>query len=241
MLFVQREIPLDATGLSEFGMGMKSAACWFGRRWHIRTSALGEPFERTVRFDIDSIVADNIDELDVETFPCPSDHHFTEVILEELHVNLAPRTLGKVRDHLRDIYRCYLRNGALVLKVGGVQLSYQEPEVLVAPYYRNPTSAPIRWRKEIDLDLGGGQIARGFAALRKEGKGSEAGFALFRRNRPIQGSADEGWKHSEVFGSPNSYRHQRLFGELHLEGFEVSHTKDGFRWTDEAEFAQSAC
>ena len=41
-----------------------------------------------------------------------------------------------------------------------------------------------------------------------------------------------------MFGSPNSYRFQRLFGELHLDGFEVSHTKDGFRWTDEAAFAQ---
>src|SRR5690606_25005610 len=30
----------------------------------------------------------------------------------------------------------------------------------------------------------------------------------------------------------NSYRFQRLFGELHLDGFDVSHTKDGFRWDE---------
>ena len=41
-----------------------------------------------------------------------------------------------------------------------------------------------------------------------------------------------------MFGNPNSYRFQRLFGELHLEGFEVSHTKDGFQWVDEGAFAQ---
>ena len=35
-----------------------------------------------------------------------------------------------------------------------------------------------------------------------------------------------------IFGQSNSYRYQRLFGELHLEGFEVSHTKDGFRWDE---------
>ena len=35
-----------------------------------------------------------------------------------------------------------------------------------------------------------------------------------------------------VFGHSNSYRYQRLFGELHLDGFEVSHTKDGFRWDE---------
>ena len=188
--FRPAEIPPDATGLSEFGMGMKSAACWFGRRWHVRTSALGEPFESVVRFDIDSIVANHIDELNVETTPCPANQHFTEVVLEELHANIAPRTLGKIREHLRDIYRCYLRSGTLSLKVNGAQLSYQEPEVLVAPYYREMTSSPVRWRKEIDLDLGGGQIARGFAALRSEGKGAEAGFALFRRNRLIHHSRE---------------------------------------------------
>ena len=29
--------------------------------------------------------------------------------------------------------------------------------------------------------------------------------------------------------------YQRLFGELHLSGFEVSHTKDGFRWEESEE------
>ena len=48
----------------------------------------------------------------------------------------------------------------------------------------------------------------------------------------IQGSGDEGYRPTYVFGQSNSYRYQRLFGELHLEGFEVSHTKDGFRWDE---------
>ena len=235
--FRPAEVPPDASGLSEFGMGMKSAACWFADRWQVKTSALGEPVERTVRFDIASIVANDTNELDVEPATAFAGSHYTHVVLENLHAPLAGRTLGKVKEHLRDIYRCYLRDGTMVLEVSGQPLSYQEPEVLRAPYYRDLASAPVLWRKGIDLDLGGGQHARGFAALRKEGKGTEAGFALFRRKRLIQGSADEGWKHAEVFGSPNSYRHQRLFGELHLEGFEVSHTKDGFRWADEDTFA----
>lgn len=35
--FRPAEIPPDRTGLSEFGMGMKSAACWFAPRWRVRT------------------------------------------------------------------------------------------------------------------------------------------------------------------------------------------------------------
>ena len=48
--FRPAEIPPDATGLSEFGMGMKSAACWFAPNWSVRSSALGESVERAVFF-----------------------------------------------------------------------------------------------------------------------------------------------------------------------------------------------
>ena len=38
--------------------------------------------------------------------------------------------------------------------------------------------------------------------------------------------------HCSYLGSVGSHRYKRLFGELHLEGFDVSHTKDGFQWDD---------
>ena len=59
-------IPTDRSGLSEFGMGMKSAACWFAPRWSVRTKALGEPVERTIRFDVERIVHDQIEELAID-------------------------------------------------------------------------------------------------------------------------------------------------------------------------------
>src|SRR5262249_49473237 len=130
------------------------------------------------------------------------------------------------------IYRVFLRDGTLELTYCGDTLTYDDPPTLCAPYYRTPAAAPVLWRKDIDFDFGQGQRARGFAALREKASVSGAGFALFRRNRLIQGSADEGYRPEAIFGKSNSYRYQRLFGELHLEGFEVSHTKDGFRWEE---------
>src|SRR6185437_15018469 len=35
--FRPAELPADRTGLAEFGMGMKSPACWFAPRWKVRT------------------------------------------------------------------------------------------------------------------------------------------------------------------------------------------------------------
>src|SRR5579875_1967890 len=53
--FRAAEIPTDTSGLSEFGMGMKSASCWFSDLWSVRTTALGEEVEKTVRFDMNKI------------------------------------------------------------------------------------------------------------------------------------------------------------------------------------------
>jgi hypothetical protein len=239
--FRPAEIPPDRSGLSEFGMGMKSAACWFASRWSVRTSALGERQTRTIEFDIDRIVEDNIQELRVASEPTRPDLHFTEIYLIDLHRPLQGRTIGKIKEHLASIYRVYLRDGLMVLRFDETQLSFKSPKVLCAPDYRKPRSTPIEWRRDIDFSLEDGQLrVRGFAALRETGSTSEAGFALFRRNRLIQGSADEAYRPQAIFGSPNSYRSQRLFGELHLEGFEVSHTKDGFRWENhEDEFVDA--
>lgn len=230
--FRAAQVPPDTTGLSEFGMGMKSASCWFARTWTVRTSAMGDEKVHIVRFDVESIVKDQVEELEVFSIPAASEDHFTEVVLSDLHRPLAGRTLGKIKQHLTDIYRVLIRKGDLDLRFNGASLDYEIPQILSAPYYRDPTAADLVWSKDIDFDFGEGMSVKGFAALRETGSNSNAGFSLFRRGRVIEGSGDEGYRPSVIFGAGNSFKSQRLFGELHLDGFEVSHTKDGFQWDD---------
>ena len=228
-------IPPDRSGLAEFGMGMKSAACWFSPQWSVRTSALGETIARTVRFDIENIVNDDIKELAVGEAKEKSEHHYTEIVLENVfHVPMR-RTVGKLKEHLTDMYRAFIRDGLLELHYNGDMLVYRAPKILKAPYFKDKEGPDRVWRKEIEFDFGEGLSVHGFAALREKGNMAKAGFSLFRRGRVIQGSGDEGYRPTEVCGHSNSYRYQRLFGELHLEGFEVSHTKDGFRWDENEE------
>jgi hypothetical protein len=231
--FRPAELPPDTAGLAEFGMGMKSAACWFAPQWTVRTSALGEPIERLVSFNIDRIVQDKLDELEVDTGVVSKDVHYTEIKLLKLHKSPQGKTLGKIKEHLASIYRSFISDGLLELKLDGEILSYTQPNILTAPFYKDPPlTQPKVWRKDIDFDFGLGLRAHGFAALRETGSTSGAGFALFRRGRLIEGSADEGYRPEYIFGKSNSFTYQRLFGELQLEGFEVSHTKDGFRWDE---------
>lgn len=230
-------LPPDRSGLAEFGMGMKSAACWFAPAWHVRTKALGEEVERTVRFDIDKIVRDELEELRIEEAAAPPRHHYTEIVLENPHHVPVGRTIGKIKDHLTDIYRVFLRDGLLDLRFNGESLEYREPSILKAPYYKDPNGEPVLWRKDIDFDFGGGFSVIGFAALRDPGNYARSGFALFRRGRLIEGSGEDGYRPTTIFGTSgsSSYARLRLFGELHLRGFQVSHTKDGFRWDENEE------
>jgi hypothetical protein len=231
--FRAAEIPIDTSGLSEFGMGMKSAACWFADEWRVTTTALGEATERRVYFDMKKIFEDKVEELDVETQSCSKNNHYT--IIELFNVNRMPRRrgIGKVKDHLKSIYRDFIRKGILVLKVEGEELTYTEPNILNVPRYDKPKGESIIWRKEIEFKLNDeGLSVSGFVAIREKASTAEAGFALFRRGRVIEGSFDDGFRPEFIFGAPNSYRFQRVFGELHLEGFDVSFTKKGIQWDE---------
>lgn len=232
--FRPAEAPVDASGLSEFGMGMKSAAAWLAPRWVVRTSALGETVERTVSFDIASIVANTIEELVVVSAAAPRDSHFTEIVLTDIRRAPKSRTMGKIKDHLASLYRSFIARGDVLITFNGEALAFEQPEALVAPFWREPAGPEREWRVPVRLKLNGGKRVEGWAALRSKGSTTRAGFALLRRGRVIEGSADEPYRPRELFGSSNSFIFQRLFGELTLVGFSVSHTKDGVRW-DESE------
>lgn len=242
--FKAAQLPPDRTGLSEFGLGMKTAACWFARRWSVRTTALGEPTERNICIDVDEIRKTDAETLTVLSVAASANAHYTEIELDGLYQGVPKaKTLWKIRDHLRDIYRCYTRDGILELWLNEELLTYEERSALVAPKYgRNlqpVDGVDLTWRKDIDFDFGEGFRAHGFAGILEKASTGKAGFALFRRRRLIMGSDDETYRPHAVSGGPNDYQYQRLFGELHIAGVQVSHTKDGFRWGGhEEEFLQ---
>ena len=231
--FRAAEVPPDNSGLSEFGMGMKSAACWFSDFWHVRTTALGEDIEKTVSFDLNKIFYDKLEELKVSAKKQNTNSHYTIIELDRINRMPIKKTKGKIKEHLASIYRDFTRKGILKLYLDNVLLEYQDPKILTAPYPYNSKSKPIYWRKEIDFKMEKGKMSvQGFVGLLESMESGKNGFALFRRGRVIEGSSDEGFKPKEIMGEVGSPEWKRIFGELHLEGFNVSFTKKGIKWDE---------
>jgi hypothetical protein len=231
--FRAAEIPPDNSGLSEFGMGMKSAACWFSNLWSVRSKALGEPMEKTVSFDLNRIFYDNLEELDIVAKPAKPDSHYTVIELTNINKMPIKKTKGKIKDHLASIYRDFIRKGTMKLFVDNHLVEYTEPTILTAPFPYDSQTEPIVWRKPIDFEIDKGKLfVKGFVALRGTMSNSETGFALFRRGRVIEGSGDQGFKPKEIMGETGSPEYKRIFGELHLEGFDVNFTKKGIKWDE---------
>ncbi|MFD1505742.1 hypothetical protein FE374_00915 [Georgenia yuyongxinii] len=233
--------PADASGLSQFGIGMKSAASWYAKHFVVTTTALGEDVRREVTFDIPTIVEEKSDHIAVVTTPARAEEHGTTLVLTDLN-QPAPtgRTLGKIRDYLSSIYRRFIADERVEIVVAGRKLTYSAPEFLVAPRWSTPDAPPEMWRKDVSIVLDSGRMIMGWAGLFAKGDTAAAGFALLYRDKVVQGAGgaardSDGYKPARVFGRGNSFESQRLVGELDVSQVKVTHTKDSLVWHDEEE------
>ena len=227
--FEPAHIPLDSTGLNEFGMGMKTASVWLADRWCVYTKALGEPVERYTEFDLQKVTSEGHEELLVTENSKPINEHYTKIVLTNLS-NHAPSTgqMDKIRRHLSSIYRKFIRSNEVDIYVNGEKLSCPSYDILNVPFYKTPDAENILWKKDIDFELGEYK-AKGFIAILDKIQNNANGLVLLRRGRVIVGGGDERYFPAVIFGQSGNFRYKRLFGEIELEGFDVTFNKNGFR------------
>lgn len=231
--FEPAHIPVDGTGLNEFGMGMKTASVWLANKWTITTKALGEDVERFTEFDLHKVTVEEKEDLIVDEKPCDVNEHYTQIVLSQLSANAPKRgQIDKIRRHLSSIYRYFLRSRDVEIIVNGVSLDAPYYKILNAPYYKTPEEKNILWKRFVDFQMGKYK-AKGFIAILDKIQNGANGLVLLRRGRVIVGGGDERYFPSVLFGQTGSFRYRRLFGELELEGFDVSFNKNGIREEDD--------
>jgi hypothetical protein len=223
--------PDDTSGLSQYGLGMKTAACWFGDLWSVRTKKLGETEGYYVVVDVEAVASNPRHRLKQEAFDAKKNEHYTEIRIERLHRKLHGRRLGKTKSVLSSMYRVQIRSKQLRIDWDLSPIPWDDSLVFLK---KDDGSDAIA---NIDFEVEGRRVYGWVGAL-APGSSSRgnAGFVLIRRGRVIRG-VPVAWRPEAIFGPEpgrNDLINQRVTGELHLDQFDVSHTKDDIVWrTDE--------
>lgn len=215
----------DSRGRSRYGMGMKTAACWIGANWHVRTSEYQSGEEWRAVISVDDIAAGK--KIPLTPRKIEKDKHYTEIKIWNLSRTVQKRTEETIMSYLGSMYRMDIRDQRLLILFNGKQVPL--PEDLEFAKREDGSDAMEDFKTEIR----GKEVTGWFGVLRTGGR-KFGGFSLFTNNRQIKGYPDA-WKPRSVFGGVdeeggNSLVSQRLVGEIHLDGFAVSHTKDAISW-----------
>ena len=221
--------PIKQGGRNEYGMGLKTAASWYGKKWKVVTKTRGVDEEYTAIVDIEKLVLSKENEIAIKKRKVSSDKHYTIIKIYNLNRSIQMRTIQKLAKELSSIYRTDINSGSISIYVNGEKLVYEMPEIMTETI----DGIEKVWRKEFSSHVEHfGQVYHfsGFVALRNIGNYKETGFALLRRGRVIVGGVDKNFKPQEIFGSANSFQSLRIFGEVHLDNWPVTQAKDAFDW-----------
>ena len=222
----------DSKGRSKYGMGMKTAACWIGRRWKIITSEWSSGEEWTADVDVQGIAFDN-KKVRLTPKQVSRDAHGTEIVISDLHRNIQKRTEETIRGYLGSMYRVDIAAGTLKILYNGEQVAPPDEY----EFDTDPEGRPMKLDLP-ELEIGGKKV-RGWVAVLRRGGRKFGGFSLFQNQRQIQGFPNA-WKPKSIFGGvddegANNLVSQRLIGVLDLDGFQVSHTKDAILFEGDEE------
>ena len=222
--------PQNTNGRNEFGMGLKTAACWFGSLWSVESTQLHSKNKYYAEIDVDAVGKYKTEEIDVIEETASPKEHYTKIVIRKLNKKIrGTRTIGKVKDLLSSIYRVDIRSDLIKIYYNGTQLQFKE-----APIYIEEVNGEKKvWKKDVSFSLeheGKNLTVSGFIAIRLPGSVKDAGLTLMRRGRVIIGGSENTYRPNELFGDSNSYAWQRLFGELHMDNWPVTQAKDGFDW-----------
>lgn len=222
--------PKNTTGRNEFGMGLKTAACWFGSVWSVESTQLGSKSKYYTEVNIDDLGKYKTEEIDVSEEIISTKEHYTKIVIKKLNKRIVgPRTVGKVKELLSSIYREDIRSGVVKIFYNGTLLQFKEAPV----YVEGLNGQNKEWKKNISFTVqheGKDLAVDGFIAIRIPGSVKDAGFTLIRRGRVIIGGSEKNYRPVELFGDANSYAWQRLYGELHMDEWPVTQAKDNFDW-----------
>lgn len=220
--------PDNLNGRNEFGMGLKTAASWFGNIWSVESTQLDSNIKYFAEVNIPKLREEDLNSIQIISMPADPKEHGTVIKISQITKKIdAPKTKKKIKDLLSSMYRRDINGGEVDIFFNGEKLSFEPYKVL---RFRNN-----EWKKDVQFSFNFNEKeyhVDGFVGIMQDGSFPKAGFALFRYNRAIMGGYDENYKPNYIFDQAQSQISLKLFGEFNMEDFPVNQAKDGFVWDD---------
>ena len=123
--------PENKNGRNEFGMGLKTAASWFGDIWSVRSTQLGSVYEYYTEINIPELRKNNVNVVEIKRSHVDPSTHGTTITIREVTKKIgSSRTKGKIVELLKSMYRRDLNNGLVHINYDGDPLFYDEYDCL---------------------------------------------------------------------------------------------------------------
>lgn len=234
-------------GLSEFGIGMKTASVWFTDKWELTTRPINSEKKYHFEFNLNKLLEAGADTVDIEEKPRKNSRTGTTVFLHDIHKPINKTKYGEICKDLRELYQLFTYGEGKILTLEAsfdetpqnLDFTPLEGGVLDAPVFKvfkgklYSIGKPRKWFETFKFKFKGCQV-HGFIQLFSTGSyKNNPGLILFRHNRVISGTTQNPYIPQSLFNTANKYAKQRVYGQVHLDGLPVSYTKDKFEFDDE--------
>ena len=135
--------PEQQNSRNEFGMGLKTAASWFGNVWSVSSTAYGSTNRYTAVVDIPHLQETGENDVEISVEPALPEEHGTTIRISEVTKSMGPRSVGKTRTMLASMYRRDLASGEVRINVNDQDISFESYPVL---RFRDRD-----WKKNLDF------------------------------------------------------------------------------------------
>lgn len=217
-----------ANSRNEFGKGLKTGACWYGRRWSVESTQLKKKTLYSACIDIDELVQNKSNSTDITESDIDKNEHYTVITIEKLsHPLDSAKVKKQIIADLGSMYRRDILSGNVEIYFNNKLIEYEEPPILFFKGKPMKKSVTIQIQYKNKLYKSKGYVA--LSSNQKKQSISPLGLTLFRRDRGVLIN----YKPKEIVGSENSVIAWKLFGELDVDDFEVNQAKDGLSWPNE--------
>ncbi|MDN5114182.1 ATP-binding protein [Aliarcobacter butzleri] len=230
--------------LNEFGIGMKAASIWIGRKWTLTNSQLNRKNSnecQKIVFDLNELIIKNkgIIPIVIQNNGCCKNG--VKITIEDLVKDFDKNQVEDAFLTLQENYQYFIN----IDKILNLHLIFSEnknlpsladeatsiPKILVSPkmiikknipYWENEVDKV--WKKDVNFEFNG-KIVHGFVMCRETSSYKNPGVKIFRQKRLIKGTVRNPNYPIDLLDTANKRISIRFYAELHLDGQKISNNK----------------